>query len=47
MGKVAASATYETLDQFIIESMQFNPAINPAFIEKINYWRRSLGVPSE
>jgi hypothetical protein len=33
-GKVALSATYDTLDQFLIESMQFNPAINLAFVKE-------------
>jgi hypothetical protein len=46
-GKVASSATYETLDQFLIESMQLNPAINLHLSKKINYWQRSLGVPLE
>jgi hypothetical protein len=41
MGKVATSATYKTLDQFLIESMQFSPAINPVLSKKINYWQQS------
>jgi hypothetical protein len=43
MGKVASSATYETLDQFLIESMQLNPAINPAFIEENKLLAAVLG----
>jgi hypothetical protein len=42
-GKVASSATYETLDQFLIESMQLNPAINPAFIEENKLLAAVLG----
>jgi hypothetical protein len=42
-GKVALSATYDTLDQFLIESMQFNPAINPAFVEENKLLAAVLG----
>jgi hypothetical protein len=44
MGKVASSATYETLGQFLIESMQFHPAINPAFIKLAAVLGRSIGT---
>jgi hypothetical protein len=43
MGKVAPPAAYETLDQFLIESMSFNPAINPAFIEENKLLAAVLG----
>jgi hypothetical protein len=42
-GKVALSAAYNTLDQFLIESMQFNPAINPAFVEENKLLAAVLG----
>jgi hypothetical protein len=32
--KIADSTTYETLDMFLVESVEFNPAINPAFIDE-------------
>jgi hypothetical protein len=32
--QVAAAATYETLDMFLVASLQFNPAINLAFVDE-------------
>jgi hypothetical protein len=47
-GKVALSPAYDTLDQFLIESMQFKPAINPTFVQENKLLaavlRRSIGT---
>jgi hypothetical protein len=32
--KIDGADTYDTLDMFLVASMEFNPAVNPAFIEE-------------